>query len=227
MRPCACKLYGAGSRWARSMHSGTLPRRSITKQCTTPSSSGRATTASPRPFTSHRAAGRSRSSNRQPSQAARSRPARITLPGFRHDLCAMNLSMFAGSAFFADYKDELFAHGLALVPASDSLTPGRGIAAISPKDAEAGGDAERRGGKLRGEVDCTRRALVCVGIQVMPACKWLSSALPVLTYPNVCMSLSQSRCALASATELISGADRTKSAPGHRRAMDAVSVLRG
>ncbi|HLU19678.1 MAG TPA: NAD(P)/FAD-dependent oxidoreductase [Pusillimonas sp.] len=41
----------------------------------------------------------------------------LTLPGYRHDLCAMNLSMFAGSAFCARYKDELGAHGLEFVPA--------------------------------------------------------------------------------------------------------------
>eukprot|EP01035_Chromulina_nebulosa_P059857 gene59857-81885_t len=35
------------------------------------------------------------------------RTAEVTLPGFRHDLCAMNLSMFAGSAFFNDNKDAL------------------------------------------------------------------------------------------------------------------------
>jgi phytoene desaturase len=45
----------------------------------------------------------------------------VTLPGFRHDLGAMNLSMFAGSAFYADYKEELSAHGLELVPAPDSF----------------------------------------------------------------------------------------------------------
>lgn len=78
----------------------------------------------------------------------------VTLPGFRHDLCAMNLSMFAGSAFFADYKDELVAHGLELAPVSDTFAsafPDGGwlgvsasleetalrIAAMSPKDAEA------------------------------------------------------------------------------------------
>ncbi len=41
----------------------------------------------------------------------------LTEPGFRHDLCAMNLSMFAGSAFHAAYGDELRAHGLGFVPA--------------------------------------------------------------------------------------------------------------
>jgi phytoene dehydrogenase-like protein len=45
--------------------------------------------------------------------------AELTLPGFRHDLCAMNLSMFAGSQFFAAYKEELVAHGLRFVPAAD------------------------------------------------------------------------------------------------------------
>src|SRR5689334_16389198 len=42
----------------------------------------------------------------------------VTLPGFRHDLCAMNISMFAGSAFFNSNKTELFANGLGLVPAT-------------------------------------------------------------------------------------------------------------
>jgi len=36
----------------------------------------------------------------------------ITLPGFRHDLYAMNLGLFAGSPFFAAHKDRLLAHGL-------------------------------------------------------------------------------------------------------------------
>jgi phytoene dehydrogenase-like protein len=43
----------------------------------------------------------------------------VTLPGFRHDLFAMNLSLFAGSPFFAAYKDELFRHGLSFVSAQD------------------------------------------------------------------------------------------------------------
>jgi phytoene dehydrogenase-like protein len=46
----------------------------------------------------------------------------LTAPGFRHDLCAMNLSMFAGSAFFATYRDELVAEGLELVPAPHCFT---------------------------------------------------------------------------------------------------------
>jgi phytoene dehydrogenase-like protein len=80
--------------------------------------------------------------------------AEVTLPGFRHDLCAMNLSMFAGSPFFAAYKDELLAHGLAFAPAADCFasvfrdhsflgvstdldkTAGA-IAALSAKDADA------------------------------------------------------------------------------------------
>jgi phytoene dehydrogenase-like protein len=42
-----------------------------------------------------------------------------TLPGFRHDWAAMNLSLFAGSAFFKEYGDELMGNGLAFAPASD------------------------------------------------------------------------------------------------------------
>jgi len=47
--------------------------------------------------------------------------AEITLPGFHHDLYAMNLSLFAGSPFYATHKARLDAAGLALVPASHSF----------------------------------------------------------------------------------------------------------
>lgn len=39
-----------------------------------------------------------------------------TLPGFRHDWAAMNLSLFAGSAFHKRHGEELARHGLAFVP---------------------------------------------------------------------------------------------------------------
>jgi phytoene dehydrogenase-like protein len=42
----------------------------------------------------------------------------ITRPGFRHDLYAMNLSLFAGSPFFAAHKERLLAQGLAFVGAA-------------------------------------------------------------------------------------------------------------
>jgi phytoene dehydrogenase-like protein len=41
----------------------------------------------------------------------------ITQPGFRHDLHATNLSLFAGSPFFTAHKDRLLAHGLDFVTA--------------------------------------------------------------------------------------------------------------
>jgi phytoene dehydrogenase-like protein len=41
----------------------------------------------------------------------------LTLPGFRHDVCAMNLSMFAGSPFLRAHGEALFRHGLAFAPA--------------------------------------------------------------------------------------------------------------
>ena len=78
-------------------------------------------------------------------------------PGFRHDLCAMNLSMFAGSAFHAEYAAELAAHGLEFAPAPNcfaSVFPDgaylgvgkdkeelkRAIAAGSARDAESWDD---------------------------------------------------------------------------------------
>lgn len=45
------------------------------------------------------------------------RTAEVTLPGFRHDLYAMNLSMFAGSPFLAEHGEALRTHGLAFAPA--------------------------------------------------------------------------------------------------------------
>ncbi|MGA2817555.1 MAG: NAD(P)/FAD-dependent oxidoreductase [Xanthobacteraceae bacterium] len=77
----------------------------------------------------------------------------ITRPGFRHDLYAMNLSLFAGSPFFAAHKDRLLAHGLAFVGAEHCFATAfpdgswlgveknldataTRIAALSPEDAE-------------------------------------------------------------------------------------------
>lgn len=77
-----------------------------------------------------------------------------TLPGFRHDWAAMNLSLFAGSPFFKQYGEELARHGCAFAPADRpfassfpdgswlgvSTHAGETEAAItraSPRDAEA------------------------------------------------------------------------------------------
>ncbi|WP_274627250.1 phytoene desaturase family protein [Arvimicrobium flavum] len=43
----------------------------------------------------------------------------LTLPGFRHDFGAMNLSLFAGSAFHRMHANELKAAGLEFAPATD------------------------------------------------------------------------------------------------------------
>jgi phytoene dehydrogenase-like protein len=43
----------------------------------------------------------------------------FTLPGFRHDFGAMNLSLFAGSAFHQKYANELKTHGLDFAPVAD------------------------------------------------------------------------------------------------------------
>ena len=88
----------------------------------------------------------------EPGGAVKTREA--TLPGYRHDLCAMNLSMFVGSPFFQAHKDALLAQGLAFAPVEDcfatvfrdgtylgvSRTLDKtlaGLAALSPADAEA------------------------------------------------------------------------------------------
>jgi phytoene dehydrogenase-like protein len=76
-----------------------------------------------------------------------------TLPGFRHDWAAMNLSLFAGSAFFKAHGAELTRHGCSFAPAArpfassfpdgtwvgvstDLAATTAAIAALSPRDAE-------------------------------------------------------------------------------------------
>src|SRR5690554_1934584 len=76
-----------------------------------------------------------------------------TLPGYRHDWAAMNLSLFAGSAFFKAYGDSLGKRGLEFVPVNkpfaSALPDGRWLGvctdvaattarinAFSPRDAE-------------------------------------------------------------------------------------------
>lgn len=57
-----------------------------------------------------------------------------TLPGFRHDWAAMNLSLFAGSPFFKAYGPELQRHGLGFTPVVDtfaSVFPDHGWLGIS------------------------------------------------------------------------------------------------
>ena len=76
-----------------------------------------------------------------------------TLPGFRHDWAAMNLSLFAGSEFFKQYGEELAGHGLDFAPvknpfasafpdgrwcgvSTDLEATASRIASFSKKDAE-------------------------------------------------------------------------------------------
>ncbi|MFV0382758.1 phytoene desaturase family protein [Paracoccus sp. (in: a-proteobacteria)] len=65
---------------------------------------------------------------RGPAPGGAVRTEELTLPGFRHDVAAMNLSMFAGSAFMAAHGPEMARHGLELVPISNpfaqALEPG-------------------------------------------------------------------------------------------------------
>ncbi|PZR00153.1 MAG: dehydrogenase [Cereibacter sphaeroides] len=49
------------------------------------------------------------------------RTGEYTLPGFRHDFGAMNLSLFAGSPFFRAYGPELMGHGLEFAPVTDTF----------------------------------------------------------------------------------------------------------
>ena len=80
--------------------------------------------------------------------------AEVTLPGFRHDLFATNLNLFAGSPFFQEFKTALETHGLAFAPVEHPFcsafpdgsyvgvsaaldTTLASIRAIAPADADA------------------------------------------------------------------------------------------
>ena len=65
-----------------------------------------------------------------------------TLPGYRHDLAAMNLSLFAGSPFHQAYAEELAGHGLAYAPVSNAFATafpdGRWMGVSNDLDRTAG-----------------------------------------------------------------------------------------
>jgi len=63
-----------------------------------------------------------------PAPGGAVRTEELTLEGFRHDVAAMNLSMFAGSGFMARHGEELGRHGLEFIavdrPFAQALEPG-------------------------------------------------------------------------------------------------------
>jgi phytoene dehydrogenase-like protein len=69
----------------------------------------------------------------------------VTLPGFRHDLFATNLNLFAGSPFHAEYREALAAHGLEFAPTDkpfSSVFPNGGFLGVTTDmDATLGGVA--------------------------------------------------------------------------------------
>jgi phytoene dehydrogenase-like protein len=62
----------------------------------------------------------------------------VTLPGFHHDLGAMNLSLFAGSPFYQDHKDDLSRKGVSFATADPSagtvLPDGRFLGISTDRD---------------------------------------------------------------------------------------------
>ena len=89
----------------------------------------------------------------------------VTLPGFRHDLFAMNLGLFAGGPINAALGPQLAEHGFALVPSSrpfcsvfpdgsmlgvhaDPAQTLANVAAVAPEDAEEWGRLTEQLGTL-------------------------------------------------------------------------------
>jgi phytoene dehydrogenase-like protein len=91
---------------------------------------------------------------RAPVAGGAVKTAEVTRAGFRHDLYAMNLSLFAGSPFFTAHKDRLLAQGLNFVSAqhcfATAFPDGSWLGVHKDLDATAAriatfdaGDAER------------------------------------------------------------------------------------
>ncbi|MCA1300598.1 phytoene desaturase family protein [Stappia indica] len=77
----------------------------------------------------------------EPGGAVRS--GAYTLPGFRHDFAAMNLSLFAGSKFHGDYAEELARNGLEFVPVN------RPFASVFPDDGWLGVETDTAATRAR------------------------------------------------------------------------------
>jgi phytoene dehydrogenase-like protein len=70
--------------------------------------------------------------NDEPGGAVRT--SEVTLPGFRHDLFATNLNLFAGSPFYGEFRDALHEKGLEFVSnthAFSSAYPDGGYLGVS------------------------------------------------------------------------------------------------
>ncbi|MGY9024443.1 MAG: phytoene desaturase family protein [Candidatus Nanopelagicales bacterium] len=82
------------------------------------------------------------------------RTGEVTAPGFRHDLFAMNLGLFAGGPVMAQLGDQLAAHGFSLLPSAkpfcsvypdgsmigveaDASATVHNLAAVAPEDVHA------------------------------------------------------------------------------------------
>ena len=133
----------------------------------------------------------------------------LTLPGFRHDVAAMNLSMFAGSPFLREHGEALGRHGLAFAPAAHcfaSVFPDKSwfgvskdvettlarLRAINPRDAEAwstmlqrfGADAPHIFGLLGNEMPSLAAAKVVWKAWRQNGTAWTLDMLRFLTMPT-------------------------------------------
>ena len=133
----------------------------------------------------------------------------LTLPGFRHDVAAMNLSMFAGSPFVREHGEALGCHGLAFAPAAHcfasafpdgswfgvskevALTVDR-LKRLNPQDAESwnrmltrfGADAPHIFGLLGNEMPSLAAAKVIWKAWRQNGTAWTLDMLRFLTMPT-------------------------------------------
>ncbi|WP_373049664.1 phytoene desaturase family protein [Thalassovita aquimarina] len=102
----------------------------------------------------------------------------LTLPGFRHDVAAMNLSMFAGSGFMAKHGEEMARHGMEFVPIThpfaQAMEPGDYLGVSTDLDetlATFGSEADKATWRALME-DFPERAGVVGGLLGTPMKRW-------------------------------------------------------
>ncbi len=115
---------------------------------------------------------------RGPTPGGAVRTEELTLPGFRHDVAAMNLSMFAGSGFMAKHGAEMAKHGMEFVPIShpfaQAMEPGDYLGVSTDLDetlATFGSKADKATWRALME-DFPERAGVVGGLLGTPMKRW-------------------------------------------------------
>ena len=102
----------------------------------------------------------------------------MTLPGFRHDIAAMNLSMFAGSPFFQAHKETLLWNGLGFRPGRRLFRQRVSRRLLSRRQQDPGDDAGADRRRLAGDAEAWKAMLQRFGAEAPHIFALLGSTMP-------------------------------------------------